>query len=74
MRLAYDIWSSLHEEIGGFTGYRRLGHLDLIEREEDLAMAQAQGRRIELQSTVEQPSPLPADLPQKNLRLQTSRQ
>ena len=42
MRLAYDIWPTLHEEIGGFTGYRRLGHLQLIEREEDLAAAPAQ--------------------------------
>ncbi len=42
MRLAYDIWPSLQEEIGGFTGYRRLGHLHLIEREEDLAAAPAQ--------------------------------
>ena len=42
MRLAYDIWSALHEEIGGFTGYRRLGHLQLIEREVDLAAAPAQ--------------------------------
>ena len=36
MRLAYDIWPTLHKEINGFTGYRRLGHLDMIEREEDL--------------------------------------
>ncbi|MCE2472872.1 MAG: FAD-binding oxidoreductase [Anaerolineae bacterium] len=42
MRLAYDIWPTLHEQIGGFTGYRRLGHLQLIEREEDLARAPAQ--------------------------------
>ena len=42
MRLAYDIWPTLQEEIGGFTGYRRLGHLQLIEREEDLAAAPAQ--------------------------------
>ena len=42
MRLAYDIWPTLHEEIGGFTGYRRLGHLHLIERELDLAAAPAQ--------------------------------
>ena len=43
MRLAYDIWPTLSdEEIGGFTGYRRLGHLQLIEREEDLAAAPAQ--------------------------------
>ena len=42
MRLAYDIWPTLHDDIGGFTGYRRLGHLHLIERDEDLAGAQAQ--------------------------------
>ena len=42
MRLAYDIWPTLHAEIGGFTGYRRLGHLHLIERELDLAAAPAQ--------------------------------
>lgn len=42
MRLAYDIWPDLHEKIGGFTGYRRLGHLHLIEREADLARAPGQ--------------------------------
>ena len=42
MRLAYDIWPTLHKEINGFTGYRRLGHLDMIEREEDLVRAPAQ--------------------------------
>ena len=42
MRLAYDIWPDLHERIGGFTGYRRLGHLHLIERDADLAGAPAQ--------------------------------
>lgn len=42
MRLAYDIWPTLQDEIGGFTGYRRLGHLHLIEREADLAAAPAQ--------------------------------
>lgn len=42
MRLAYDLWPVLHDDIGGFTGYRRLGHLHLIERDEDLAGAQAQ--------------------------------
>ncbi|MYD11634.1 MAG: FAD-binding oxidoreductase [Chloroflexi bacterium] len=42
MRLAYDIWLALQDEIGGFTGYRRLGHLQLIERDEDLAAAPAQ--------------------------------
>ena len=42
MRLAYQIWPDLHEQIAGFTGYRRLGHLLLIEREVDLAGAAAQ--------------------------------
>ena len=42
MRLAYDIWPDLHEKIGGFTGFRRLGHLHLIEREVDLAGAPGQ--------------------------------
>ncbi len=42
MRLAYEIWPGLREEIGGHTGYRRLGHLLLIEREVDLAAAPAQ--------------------------------
>ena len=42
MRLAYDIWPTLREDIGGYTGYRRLGHLLLIEREVDLAAAPAQ--------------------------------
>ena len=42
MRLAYDIWPDLHEHIGRYTGYRRLGHLQLIEREVDLAGAPAQ--------------------------------
>ena len=42
MRLAYEIWPWLREEIGGYTGYRRLGHLLLIEREVDLAAAPAQ--------------------------------
>lgn len=42
MRLAYDIWPDLHEKIAGFTGYRRLGHLHLIERGADLAGAAAQ--------------------------------
>ncbi|MCY4465358.1 MAG: FAD-binding oxidoreductase [Chloroflexi bacterium] len=42
MRLAYPLWQRLHADIGGETGYRRLGHLDLIEREKDLARAPAQ--------------------------------
>ena len=42
MRLAYDQWLTLHEDIGGETGYRRLGHLLMIEREEDRIKAEAQ--------------------------------
>ena len=42
MRLAYDIWPTLNDEIGASAGYRRLGHLHLIEREEDLAAAPVQ--------------------------------
>ena len=33
MRLAYERWPTLHEEIGAETGYVRSGHLLLIERE-----------------------------------------
>jgi len=42
MRMAYEQWTTLHDEIEGTTGYRRLGHLLLIEREQDLARAKAQ--------------------------------
>jgi len=42
MKMAYDMWTTLHEDIGGETGYRRLGHLLLIEREDDLKQAWAQ--------------------------------
>lgn len=42
MRLAYEQWTTLADEIDGATGYRRLGHLLLIEREQDLAHAKAQ--------------------------------
>jgi len=42
MKMAYDQWTTLHEDIGGETGYRRLGHLLFIERETDLATAPAQ--------------------------------
>lgn len=41
MRLAYERWPQLHEEIGAPTGYERCGHLLLIERERDLAAANA---------------------------------
>jgi sarcosine oxidase subunit beta len=42
MRASYERWISLHEEVSGPTGYRRLGGLTLIERERDLAAAPAQ--------------------------------
>ena len=42
MRLAYEQWATLHDDIGGATGYRRLGHLLLIEQEHDLVKADAQ--------------------------------
>jgi len=42
MRMAYDQWTTLHDDIDGETGYQRLGHLLLIEREQDLARAEAQ--------------------------------
>ena len=45
MQLAYERWPDLHQELGcetsGATGYERLGHLQLIERETDLASAPA---------------------------------
>ena len=41
MRLAYDIWPTLHESIGAPTGYERPGGLRLIERDEDDQAAQA---------------------------------
>ena len=41
MRLAYDRWPTLHEEIDAPTGYERVGHLLLIEREQDLVAAGA---------------------------------
>jgi len=41
MRLAYERWPTLHEEIGGPTGYERIGHLLLMEREQDLMAAPA---------------------------------
>jgi len=41
MRLAYEQWPILHERIDGATGYERLGHLLLIEREQDYAGAAA---------------------------------
>ncbi len=42
MRLAYERWQWLHEEVQGETGYRRIGGLTLIERPRDLDAAPAQ--------------------------------
>jgi sarcosine oxidase, subunit beta len=44
--VAYEVWDGLADLIGGSTGYRRLGQLELIEREEDVAPAM---ERVELQ-------------------------
>jgi sarcosine oxidase subunit beta len=41
MRMAYELWPALQEEIGGPTGYERNGHLLLMEREKDYAAAPA---------------------------------
>jgi sarcosine oxidase subunit beta len=40
-RRAHEIWPTLAEILGSPTGFRRLGHLQLIERAEDLAAAHA---------------------------------
>ena len=42
MQMAYNIWPTLHEELDGFTGYERNGHLLLYEREPDFRKAAAQ--------------------------------
>lgn len=42
MRLAYEQWPHLHEELNHETGYERNGHLLVIERERDLVGAPAQ--------------------------------
>ena len=42
MKLAYDIWPTLHEQLDAPTGYERTGHLLLIEREVDYLQAAAQ--------------------------------
>ncbi|MCB0012136.1 MAG: FAD-binding oxidoreductase [Anaerolineales bacterium] len=44
MARAYDIWPTLHEQLGGPTGYERQGHLLLFERERDLHGAPAQAQ------------------------------
>ncbi len=41
MRRAYEIWPRLHEQLDAPQFYQRTGHLLLIERDEDLAEAEA---------------------------------
>ncbi|MCB9137637.1 MAG: FAD-binding oxidoreductase [Caldilineaceae bacterium] len=48
MRMAYERWPSLHEELGGETGFVRCGHLQLIERDRDYLEVEA---RLWLQRT-----------------------
>lgn len=36
MRVAYDVWPTLHETLGAPTGYERVGHLQLYERHHDV--------------------------------------
>lgn len=36
MRMAYEQWPTLHEQLDHETGYERIGHLQVIERERDL--------------------------------------
>jgi sarcosine oxidase, subunit beta len=42
MRLAYELWPSLADEVGAPTGYERTGDLQLIEQERDYQGAPAQ--------------------------------
>jgi len=42
MRQSNQRWQTLHEEIGGPTGYERTGQLILLERESDLIAAESQ--------------------------------
>ncbi|MEM8976447.1 MAG: FAD-binding oxidoreductase [Pseudomonadota bacterium] len=41
VRLAHEMWPSLHEELGAEPFFERLGHLLLIEREADLELCKA---------------------------------
>ena len=55
MHMAYDMWPTLHEELGAPTGYERTGHLLLIERENDYLSMEAQGwlqRQYDIPSTM----------------------
>ena len=44
MRLAYDLWPTLHETLGSPTGYERVGHLQLYERHHDVGGADVRAR------------------------------
>jgi len=44
MRLAYDLWPTLHETLGEATGYERVGHLQLYERHHDVGGAAVRAR------------------------------
>lgn len=44
MRLAYDLWPTLHERLGAPTGYERVGHLQLYERHHDVGNAAVRAR------------------------------
>lgn len=44
MRVAYDMWPTLAETLGGETGYERTGHVELYERDRDLPVAVARTR------------------------------
>ena len=41
IRLSHDMWPSLHERLGVEPFFERTGHLQLIEREQDVAAAEA---------------------------------
>lgn len=44
MRLAYDLWPTLDQELGAPTGYERIGHLQLYERHHDIGAAAVRAR------------------------------
>jgi sarcosine oxidase subunit beta len=41
MRRAYELWPALADLLDGETGFERIGHLELVERPEDAARAEA---------------------------------
>lgn len=41
---AYDIWPTLHETLGAPTGFERVGHLQLYERQHDAGNAEVRAR------------------------------